>query len=355
MKEKVFVVDDSPINLTIIERGLASHFEVITISSGKKLFEELDKTTPDLILLDITMPDMDGFEVLERLKRSVIYANIPVIFLTALTDEKTEVRGFAMGVMDFVTKPFSIPILINRINTHIGVDKIMKQRTEELRQSNQSLEKLHRNLLFILADLVENRDKGTGGHVYRTIRYTEILMMGMMERGVYANEMMDWDIHNVLTSVALHDVGKIGTSDAILNKQGKLTEDEFNQMKMHSKDGADIIISVMSRIGSKRFLEDARLFAEFHHENWDGSGYPHGLSGTDIPLQGRIMAFADVYDALVSDRSYKKGIPDEEAVKIIMQDVGKKFDPMIAVVFYDLRDKFAAVHKEYSGAEQGDF
>ena len=349
MKETVFVVDDSITNLTIIEHGLSLYFDITTIPSGEKLFEELERTIPDLILLDITMPVMDGFEVLERLKRTVMYADIPVIFLTERRDEKTEVRGFEMGVMDFVTKPFSTDILKNRINTHIGVDKIIKSRTEELQRSNHNLEKLHRNLLFILADLVENRDKGTGGHVYRTIRYTEILIMGMIERGVYAKEMADWDIHNILTSVVLHDVGKIGVSDAILNKPGKLTEDEFDQMKMHSKQGANIITSVMSRIGTKQFLHDARLFAEFHHENWDGSGYPHGLSGTNIPLQGRIMAFADVYDALVSDRPYKKGMNDEDAVKIMMKDSGKKFDPIIALVFYDLRDKFAEVSKDYDG------
>ena len=351
MNESIFAVDDSMLNLAILDKGLRSEFDITTIQSGQKLFTALENKIPDLILLDVTMPGMDGFEVLEKLKESEEYKNIPVIFLTGITDEKVELKGFELGAVDFVSKPFSMPILVNRINLHVGIDRLIKDRTSELEAKSvqlmatqKEIEDMHRNLLFVLADLVENRDKDTGGHVYRTIKYTEILLYAMLEQGVYKSEIETWDIENILTCVALHDIGKISVSDMILNKPGKLTLEEFEIMKTHSAHGAEIIDSVISRIGDNETLTNARTFAEFHHENWDGSGYPHGLKGLDIPLHGRIMAITDVYDALVSERAYKKPFTAEEAVNIIMADSGRKFDPEIALVFFSVKDKFAEVH-----------
>jgi len=352
MRHTVFVVDDSKVNSANIANGLVNHFDVITIESGELLFESLNTSTPDIILLGIAMPGMNGFQVVEKMKQNVIFAKIPVIFLTDFSDEETEIRGLELGARDFVTKPFSMPVLINRIKTHINIDKVVKKHSQDAERISTSLDTLHRNLLFVLADIVENRDKGTGGHVYRTIRYTEVLIAGMLRHGVYAKEIGGWDIQNILTSVALHDIGKIGISDTILNKPGKLTDKEFKEMKKHAIDGAAIISKAISRIGSDKFLHDAQLFAEYHHENWDGTGYPHGLKGAAIPLQGRIMAFADVYDALVSERPYKQPYTSEEAVNIIMNDAGKKFDPLIANVFFSVRDKFAEIHREYKEPKQ---
>ncbi|MCL2694407.1 MAG: HD domain-containing protein, partial [Oscillospiraceae bacterium] len=266
-------------------------------------------------------------------------SNIPVIFLTGMPDTQVEVRGFEMGVIDFITKPFSAPVLVNRINTHLNIDELIKERTKQLRT-------LQYGIVYAMADVVENRDKNTGGHIDRTAVYIEILINAMFAVGLYVDEMCDWDLESVISSARLHDVGKISISDTILNKPGKLTDEEFAEMKKHSKEGEFIIDKIVSRTDDVEFLRNAKLFAGTHHERWDGKGYPYGLEKTKIPLQGRIMAIADVYDALVSERPYKKAFPPAEAVKIILEGSGAQFDPEITEVFNEVRDKFEAVRAE---------
>lgn len=339
MRETIFMVDDSVVNLTIVEKGLREYYSVVQIPSGKILFELLEEMTPSLILLDIVMPVMDGFEVLAQLKQDVRYCNIPVIFLTARSDEETETRGFNMGVVDFVSKPFSIPILLNRLSLHINLDNIVKKRTS-------SLEKLHRNQLYVLASIIESRDINTAGHVTRTSNYVRALIDGMLARDVYATELMQWDIETCAICAALHDAGKLYVPDQILNKKGKLTNAEMDIVKAHTTKGADLINSIINVVEEDIYLENAFMFAEFHHENWDGTGYPHGLSGTKIPLQGRIMAIADVYDSLVNDRAYKTAMPHEQAVRVMMDESGRKFDTRIANVFFAIREKFREINEQ---------
>jgi len=295
---------------------------------------------PHIILLDILMPEMSGYEVMELLQSNEEYKNIPVIFLTSMTDSETEARGFELGAVDFITKPFSAPVLLNRLKLHMDVSQLIQSRTMELEESHAKLESAHKNLIHILADMVEKRDEGTGGHIDRTTAYIKILIEEMISSGVYADELKDWDVDTVSTCAILHDVGKIGVSDLILNKPDKLTDDEFLKMQNHAVNGARIINDVIQRNGEDVFLKNALLFAEYHHESWDGSGYPHGLREMDIPIQGRLMAVADVYDALVSSRPYKPAFSHERAVEIIMNDAGKKFDPKITTVFFSICDKF---------------
>lgn len=339
MKKKIFMVDDSVTNLTIVENGLKGHYNVVTMLSGAELFAKLEKEIPDLILLDIIMPVMDGYQVLEMLKNSPQYVDIPVVFLTARNNEKDELKGLEMGVVDFITKPFSLSELYNRVRLHINESDIIKERT-------RALEDAHRSLMFVLADIVESRDPNTGGHVDRTTKYVKILIEEMQKQDVYTSQIADWNTDDVALCAALHDVGKIVVSDTIINKPGKLTAEEFDIMKTHSTAGAEIINRVTSLTGEDKFLYDARLFAEYHHENWDGSGYPYGIKGDAIPLHGRIMAIADVYDALVSERPYKIAFTHEVAVDMIMKDAGKKFDPHIAEVFSSVHDKFREIAKE---------
>jgi putative two-component system response regulator len=282
------------------------------------------------------MPEMDGFQVLEQLKADKEYKEIPVIFLTGIHDPEVEARGFTNGVVDFITKPFSTPVLLNRVKLHIDVNLLIKEHTEKLARN-------HQNMIFILADMVENRDSGTGGHIERTSEYVKVLVLEMQKREVYASEIKDWDLEMMGICAILHDIGKIGVTDMILNKPGKLTDEEFAQMKNHASNGAQIINRVITRTGDDEFLHNARLFAEYHHESWDGSGYPHGMKGLDIPIQGRIMAIADVYDALISERPYKPAFTHEKAVDIIMKDSGKRFDPDIANVFSDIHENFRKV------------
>ncbi|MCL2230446.1 MAG: response regulator [Treponema sp.] len=327
----IFVVDDSDTNLSMAEAVLEDQYRVMTMPSAAKMFTLLEKVTPDLILLDIEMPVMDGFETLKKLKFESLWSDIPVVFLTGRNDPEVEARGIEMGAVDFVTKPFSAPVLLNRIQTHLNIDEVIRERTFQLHR-------LQNSIVAVLADMVENRDKGTGGHIERTSIYIKILIEEMKESGVYADEIRGWDVEKIISSARMHDLGKISISDVIVNKPGKLTDEEYDVMKSHAVEGERIIDEIIARTGEGDFLRNAKLFAGTHHERWDGKGYPRGLKGEEIPLQGRIMAIVDVYDALVSERPYKKAFSDDEAVDIIMQNSGTHFDPKIVEIFFKARD-----------------
>jgi len=329
----IFVVDDSDTNLSMAEEALDKLYRVMTMPSANKMFSLLGKITPDLILLDIEMPEMDGFEALKKLKSESLWSNIPVVFLTGRTDAAVEVHGFEMGAVDFITKPFSAPVLINRIKTHLEIDELIRERTAQLNR-------LQNSIVSVLANIVESRDKGTGGHIERTSAYIKILINEMKKRGVYADVIAGWDIEKMISSARMHDLGKISITDLIVNKPGKLTDEEYEIMKTHAEEGERIIDKIIAQTGEGEFLRNARLFAGSHHERWDGKGYPNKLKGEEIPLQGRIMAIVDVYDALVSERPYKKAFTDEEAVNIIMENAGTHYDPKIAEVFFEVRDLF---------------
>jgi len=332
----IFVVDDSDTNLSMAEAVLEDQYRVMTMPSAARLFALLEKITPDLILLDIEMPGMDGFEALALLKGETAWQDIPVMFLTGRNDPAVEARGLEIGAVDFVTKPFSAHVLLNRIQTHLNIDEIIRERTAQLHR-------LQNSIISVLADMVENRDKGTGGHIERTSVYIKILIEKMKEYGVYSEEIAGWDVEKMISSARMHDLGKISITDTIVNKPGKLTSEEYDIMKSHSVEGERIIDEIIAKTGEGDFLRNAKLFAGAHHERWDGKGYPRGLKGEEIPLQGRIMAIVDVYDALVSDRPYKKAFKDEDAVEIIMQNSGTHFDPKLTELFYKVKDELKFV------------
>jgi len=335
----IFVVDDSAVNLVKAKQALEGQYEVFTMLSAAKMFTMLERIKPDLILLDVEMPEMDGFTALQKLRENEVTALIPVIFLTAFSDETRESHGLDLGAVDFIAKPFSTPIMLRRIANHLHVNDLIKKRTERIEQ-------LQNNFVFVLADVVENRDKVTTGHVERTAEYIKILIEGMQEHNLYMDEMVGWNKDMLVFSAKLHDIGKVAVSDLILNKPGKLTPEEFEIMKSHSSEGERIINQIIARTGEGMFLRHAKLFAGYHHERWNGGGYHHGLKGMDIPLQGRIMAIADVYDAITSERPYKKAFTHEEAVKIITDDSGKQFDPKIVDVFLAIQEKFKTVKEK---------
>jgi len=342
MQKTIFVVDDNDLNLTMAKEALKEQYRVMPLPSAEKMFKLMEKIKPDLILLDIYMPEMDGFDALQILKNSP-YADIPVIFLTGTSDVSVEVRGFQLGVIDFITKPFSLPVLKNRIKTHLEIDEVIRERTSLLQHKTVQLQNLQNGIVYVLADMVETRDLVTGGHIERITSYLRILMEAMKAHGIYADEIAKMDLELLISSARLHDVGKITISDVILNKPGKLTSEEYEIMKTHCAQGERIIDQIVSRTEDIEFLRNAKLFAGSHHERWDSKGYPQGLEKTDIPLLGRIMAIVDVYDALVSDRPYKKAFTADEAVKIIVENAGTQFDPSIVDVFLKSKEKFEAV------------
>jgi len=341
-KKTIFVVDDNATNITMAEDALVKQYRVIALSSAAKMFTALDKFKPDLILLDVEMPEMTGFEAMKVLKANDAYNSVPVIFLTGMTDTVSEALGIELGAVDFILKPFSVPVLLNRIKNHLELDELIRERTAQLARRTEQLVLLQNGLVYTMAELIENRDKNTGGHIDRTSIYFRILIEAMLERAVYTEEMRSWNIESIVSSVRLHDLGKISIPDSILNKPGPLTEDEFTTMKTHSQAGERIIDKAIHLTGDADFLHNAKMIAAYHHECWDGSGYPYGLKGTEIPLQGRLMAIIDVYDALVSERPYKEAFSHEEALKVISNGSGRHFDPYIVKAFIDISDRILA-------------
>jgi putative two-component system response regulator len=322
----IFIVDDSDTNLMVAGKALEKYYKIFTMPSAARLFRILTKVVPDLILLDIEMPECDGFTAIKQLKANKRYAEIPVIFLTASQNVETETKGFDFGAVDFIGKPFSAPVLQKRVRLHIETDKLIKAGQAQLR-------KLQNAMISVIAELVEHRDHVTGGHIERTTKYLDILVKEMLKNGPYKDEAAEWNLSLLIPSAQLHDVGKVIIPDHILNKPGKLTDEEFNIIKKHSSGGLSIINEIKKKSDDDGFLDYAEKFAGYHHEKWNGSGYPFGLSGSDIPLEGRVLAIADVYDALVSERPYKKPFSHEEAVKIINEGSGTHFDPMCVELF----------------------
>ncbi|AEF84555.1 response regulator [Treponema primitia ZAS-2] len=354
----IMLVDDNLTNLSIGKDMLKEHYDVFPIPSAEKLFAILGKVKPDLILLDVEMPGMDGYETIKKLKSDTETKDIPVIFLTAKSDTGSELEGLSLGAIDYVFKPFSPPLLIKRIENHL----LLQSQQAELKDFNDNLQEMVRKrteqvfdlqnaVLASVAELVEFRDDVTGGHIMRTQRYLKLLMEKILEKRVYWEETSTWNQEFLIPSAQLHDVGKIGISDTILNKPGKLTSEEFEIMKKHAEIGERAIEGIMKTTKEHDFLIHAKIFAGAHHEKWDGSGYPRGLKGEAIPLQGRIMAIADVYDALIALRPYKAPMSTEQANSIIMEGRGVHFDPVLVDLFGSLKDKFAEVAEKNRGGE----
>ena len=339
MRKTVFVVDDSNTNLLVAKDALSEDYKVITLSSAAKMIALLEKVKPDLILLDIEMPEMDGIEALEHLKADPNNKDIPVIFVTAMSDSNIEALGFKLGVVDFLTKPFSKHVLLRRIKSHLDVDELIKNQVAQL-------ERLQVGTIYVMANMIESRDKKTGGHIQRTSTYIRILVEAMLERGLYVNELPKQDIDSLINSAKLHDVGKITIADSILNKPGKLTDEEFEIIKTHAENGEKIIDDIINITGDMLFLQNAKLFAGYHHEWWNGEGYPYKLSGTDIPFQSRVMAIVDVYDALVSERPYKTPYTHKIAMNTILKNSGTQFDPEIVKIFFEVERHFEEVAKD---------
>lgn len=336
----IFVVDDNHTNLEVSQRALESQYKVLTVPSAEKMFKLMKKITPDLILLDVEMPSMDGYETLALLKQDAKLCTIPVIFLTSKTDEGAEVRGFELGAVDYVTKPFSAPVLLKHLEMHLNLDEVIKTRTRQVIQ-------LRDELIAAIADMVESRDEVTGSHIERTQKFLEILLKAMLQGdSEYVDRLRGWDLDLLIPSAQLHDIGKLNIPDAILNKPGKLEEDEFKIIQRHAIEGERLIDKIISRLGDDSFLLHAKRFAGSHHEKWNGKGYPRGLAGEEIPLEGRIMAIADVYDALVSERPYKKPFTHEKAVEIIVQDAGSHFDPTCVEAFITVAEDYRRVLEE---------
>ena len=359
-KPTILVVDDTPDNITLLCSLLGDQYRNKVATNGVKALKiARAEPHPDLILLDIMMPEMDGYEVCRLLKEDPATEHIPVIFLTAKTQEGDETKGFELGAVDYITKPIVPPILMARVHTHLALQdarKFLEQQNEILEEQvearTRQLAALQDAIIIAMASLAETRDNDTGHHIRRTQHYVRELAICLQKKPKFQTELSDEVIETLYKTAPLHDIGKVGVPDRILLKPGRLTPDEFEEMKRHTEYGRDAIIAAeKSMEAPESFLLTARDIAYSHHEKWDGSGYPQGLAGEDIPLPARLMAIADVYDALITKRIYKDAMPHEEAVKIIESGVGAHFDPDVIAAFTEIKDKFAAIAEQFSEDE----
>ncbi len=363
----VLVVDDQPENLAILGELLESHYRVKIANSGQRaLHAAATAPIPDLILLDVMMPVMDGYQLLARLKENPLTRDIPVIFVTAKDRAEDEERGLELGAADYITKPIKPVVVLARVRIQLE-NKLAK---DWLKDQNAFLEsevarRMHDNELIqnaslhALATLAETRDPDTGGHIFRTQSYVQLLAEAIRQHAHYQGQLSDEHLKMIVRAAPLHDIGKVGIPDHILRKPGPLTAAEFEVIQTHCKIGGDAIALAMQRVKDAdrsayrsqgtplAFLEVARLIARSHHERWDGYGYPDQLQGELIPLAARIMALADVFDALTSKRVYKEAIPVEEAVAIITAEKGQHFDPELVEVFLRLQREFALIAQKF--------
>lgn len=347
-KQRVMVIDDTPANLGLLEDMLVSNgFDVAAFPRGAMALSAAAQQPPDLILLDIMMPEMDGYEVCRRLKTDPSTRNVPVIFISALDATESKLRAFTDGGVDYVTKPLQQEEVLARVRTHLK----LREMQRELERHNVDLENLVAEkmkeisdsqlaTLVAISNLAEYRDKETGRHIERTSNYCRLIAEELRKQSTYSEQISDAFVRNICFAAPLHDIGKMGIPDHILNKPGKLTPEEFEVMKTHVNIGIDTLSHVLSQHPQNEFIRMGLDIAGTHHEKWDGTGYPHGIARENIPLSGRIMALADVYDALRSRRVYKEGFSHAKAIEIITQGKGTQFDPAVV-------DAFVAVEKQF--------
>ena len=351
MKSRLLVIDDTPSNIHVLLEGLKDHYSIVAATRGERGLELARSQPPDLILLDVIMPDLDGYEVLTALREDVRTAHIPVMFVTAQSEPKDEERGLALGAVDYITKPFRISVVRARIQNHLELkshrDRLEQMVQEQVRETIDS----HITTIFAMSKLAESRDDETGTHLERTRQYCRLLATRLHATGGYPDLVDEDFIHCIFQASPLHDIGKVAIPDGILKKPGKLTAEEFEIMKTHTLRGAETLASVTQNHPRNEFLQFGLQIARSHHEKWDGSGYPDRLRGGQIPLSARIMAVADVYDALTSKRCYKEAMSHEEAREIIRTQSGFHFEPLLVETFLAIEDQFAAILDGYRGTE----
>ena len=357
----VLVVDDAEAYVDILVDALGESYHVSVAMDGQAALEAVEEEPPDLILLDIMMPEMDGYEVCRRLKADDRFAKIPVIFLTALTEIENKTKGFQMGAVDYITNPFEVAEAQARVKTHLSL--VLASRESEMQNEILEMKVLERTrelavtqdvTIHSLAALAEIRDNETGRHIVRTQRYVQALSRKLADHPRFADVLDEKTVDLLSKSAPLHDIGKVGLPDAILLKPGKLNDEEFAIMKTHCDLGHQALLWAEKLFELERrpsFLSHASDIANTHHEKWDGSGYPRGIKGEEIPVSGRIMALADMYDALVCKRVYKGPFPHEKAVSIISERRGSHFDPDVADAFLEIEETFKRISEEFSDDE----
>lgn len=351
----IMVVDDTPANLDLLAEMLHRQgFRVVQFPNGTLALRAASRNPPDLILLDIMMPDMSGFEVCRRLKSDEVLQAIPVIFISALDDEPSKLKAFSEGGVDYVTKPFHEEEVLARVRTHLSLCAMRRELQAQnlylqdlVRAQVREISDLQLATILALSKLAEIRDYGTGLHIECTQSMCRALALELRGHPRFAQSINDAFVENIFHAAALHDIGKVGIPDNILLKPGRLTPSEYEIMKRHTVIGAMTLQSVRAQYPLNEFVNMGIAITRSHHERWDGAGYPDGLAGEKTPLSARIMALADVYSALRSERPYKKAFTHEESRQIILQGAGTHFDPAVVQAFCVLDREFKAIADGY--------
>ena len=353
-RDTIMVVDDTPENLVLLSRILQPEgYKVMTLPDGKRALEAVHARRPDLILLDIMMPGMDGFQVCSVLKADPSTAAIPIIFISALSEPLDKVKAFDAGAVDYITKPFNVMEVKARVGVHLDLSFLQKEleyynaRLEErVREQVLELSRGHLALITAVTKLASVRDSETGDHIERTRRLCRLLAELLRRTPAFEADIDDSFIENIYNASPLHDIGKVAISDRILLKEGGYLPEEFEEMKTHTTIGKEYLSQALAKSPGNKYLRMGMEIAGNHHEKWDGSGYPAGLSGEAIPLSARIMSLVDVYDALRSKRSYKEAFSHITAVDMMRKERGSRFDPDILDLFLAHDTEFEKVRGE---------
>ncbi len=349
----VLVVDDTPENIDLLSGILRPQYKVRAATNGYKALQlALKEPLPDIILLDVMMPGINGYEVCARLKSDIKTKNIPVIFITALSEAGDEAKGLKLGAVDYISKPINPSLVKARVHNQLELKRHRDHLEELVEERTRELKLTQEVTIEVMGALLEYRDPETGGHIRRTQNYVRALANQLRKHPKYAPFLDDTAVEMLYLSAPLHDIGKVGIADSILLKPGRLTDREFEEMKKHTLLGRDAIKTAERRLGYNSFLRYAREIAETHQEKWDGSGYPYGLKAEEIPISGRLMAIADVYDALISKRVYKPPFSHRKAVDIIREKKGIHFDPDMIDAFLEVQDEFRNIAMEFADSEE---
>ena len=344
----LLIVDDDKINLTAARSALSNLYRITAVTSGEQGLRFLQKNSCDLILLDINMPEMNGFEVMAKIRENSALCAIPIIFLTADSDPEIESRCLKEGAMDFISKPFVPNVIRSRISRILELEALRRDLEGQLEARTEHIKHIQEMMVIGMATMVESRDLSTGGHIKRTSTIVRIFSERLSDECIGLSERF---LDMVVRAAPMHDLGKIAVNDQILRKQERFTPEEYSEMKKHSAEGTRIVRQILEGVEESDFIEVAANVAHYHHEKWDGSGYPDGLSGENIPVEARIMALADVFDALVSKRCYKDSFSFDKAFSIIEESIGSHFDPGLGRIFLKCRPELEAL---YTGSGNND-
>jgi len=354
-KDIILIVDDVSINRDILSETLKDDYDILEAANGAEALKILFPTDdtpaevlPTAILLDVMMPGIDGFEVLDVIKKNDATKKIPVLFITATDSKEIESKGLKAGAADYITKPFNIDVVRARVDNHINLARYSHNLEQLVTKKTAEVTKTYESTLEVLATIIEYRNLESGTHIRRTTLLTEILSQRMLESEKFKEALEALNISSLIKASALHDIGKIGIPDGILLKPGKLTNDEFNMIKTHTSVGSHIIDSIAENLpDNDNYLQYAKDICHYHHERWDGNGYPAGLSGEEIPLSARIISIVDVYDALVSPRCYKDAFSHDIALGILSEGKGTQFDPDLVDLIPDVAEAFMKVEEDH--------